>query len=123
MDKIDNYYKRKEKIIVKLYDTLTKWACEELEAYISDTQLNKFEMAIKAEYSSIINGLPYIGGRKNAFTGIIVINGWYVCAYRALREDMPILIVWFQKSSSTKCRSLLESSLVDWHLGKLEGTI
>lgn len=39
----------------------------------------------RAEFESIIPEIPYIGGKRNLFSGVMIANGWIAALYRAMK--------------------------------------
>ncbi|MCH4890113.1 hypothetical protein EZV73_21210 [Acidaminobacter sp. JC074] len=78
-----DYYMKRQKSIKKTYSKMTKWAEKILIAYLKPEEVNLILDDVKLEADQIISRLPYIGGRKNAFSNIIEMNGWFIAFYKA----------------------------------------
>ena len=87
-----DYYVKKSRWIKKLYNTCTNWLMDDMLMFNQQFR-DETRSLIQAEYDNIINNLPYIGGRKNIFTVIIILNGWFVCVYRSLKHKLPIDVI------------------------------
>jgi hypothetical protein len=41
----------------------------------------------ESQYDGIIERLPYVGGIRNFYTPIIIVNGWFVCMYKSMSSE------------------------------------
>jgi hypothetical protein len=78
------YYEARRGKLLRGFDRFAKRAEGRLaERYDAD-----FAAAVRgdarAEFERILPEIPYIGGRKNIFTPVMVVNGWGISLYRAM---------------------------------------
>ncbi len=72
MGQFDKYFKRLHRLLARDYG-------EEFAATIENDTRERFER--------IIPELPYIGGKENHYTAVMVINGWLVSLYRSMKAN------------------------------------
>lgn len=67
----DKYFKRVEKQLVHDY---------------GDVEAREITALTRKEYESLLPNIPYIGGRSNIFTPVMIINGWIIALYRVMKS-------------------------------------
>lgn len=77
----------KKMIIKKFYINMTKKAERILLAYYEEEEVNIIFQNCAGMYDEIIERLPYLGGIRNFYTPIIIVNGWFVCIYKAMHAS------------------------------------
>jgi hypothetical protein len=73
----------------------------------------------RCEFEALAPRIPYIGGRANTFTPVMVINGWIVALYRAMKArgyDVEDVVKIAYEASDGFFRSLppIVDRLVHW---------
>lgn len=76
------YYRRREPFIKLVYRFMTKRACRLHTEKAASIRANCRQLT-----PGILDRLPYIGGRKNVYTSIMIINGWFVMIYKAMESE------------------------------------
>jgi len=79
------YYIRREKFLMRGFDWISKRMGRRLEFHYGADFADETISATREEFQRIIPQLPYIGGIRNVFTPVIVVNGWMVALHRAMR--------------------------------------
>lgn len=77
----------KKRLIKRFYGNMTKKAERILAPYYDGEKISKISKNCIGHYDGIIERFPYIGGLRNFYTPIIIINGWFVCTYKAMHEQ------------------------------------
>jgi len=73
-------------IIKKFYSSMTRKAEKLLLPHYPEVRVSEITKAIESKYGGVIQRLPYVGGLRNFYTPIIIINGWFVCIYKAMHS-------------------------------------
>lgn len=81
------FYIKKKKKLLKFYRKLTKMSKDILSECYPNNIVNRIVNSTETKSEKIISRLPYIGGKSNAFTPIIELNGWLICFYKAIKEE------------------------------------
>lgn len=80
-----DYYVQQKKKLLKNFDR----AFGRIQKLLAKTCGDDFAAAVTAEtrreYERLIPALPYIGGSKNFYTPIIIVNGWIIALFRVMR--------------------------------------
>lgn len=74
----------RKKLIKKFYYYMTKKAERLLSMNYDAETLKAITAGCESQYDGIIKRLPYVGGLRNFYTPIIIVNGWFVCVYKAM---------------------------------------
>jgi hypothetical protein len=82
----DNYYVSKQAILLRLFDKLMVRVVRSLRRDYGDEFTDKVVPEMRKRFEEIIPEIPYLGGMKNVFTEIIVLNGMLVAIHQVLRE-------------------------------------
>lgn len=80
----DDYYIRRKAKLLRQFDRFFRRVRRRLEARYDADVAEAVATETRSNFEEIIPQLPYIGGRGNAFTPVIVANGWIVALYRAM---------------------------------------
>jgi len=84
-DKTGYYISQKAKLL-RGFDKIAKRA----EKYLHDQYTDEFAGTVLTEtrekFIQIIPEIPYIGGKKNQFSTVMVINGWIISFFRVMRS-------------------------------------
>ena len=76
-----------KKLSRRFYRYMTAKVERILSPYYDDETIESIINDCAAQYDGVINRLPYIGGLRNFYTPIIIVNGWFVCTYKAMHEQ------------------------------------
>jgi len=81
----NDYYVRQKKKLLKSFDR----AFKRIRRLLAKTYGDEFASAVVAEtrqeYERLLPALPYIGGSKNFYTPIIIVNGWIIALFRVMQ--------------------------------------
>jgi hypothetical protein len=78
------YYVSRTPKLLRSFDRFSKRLRRSLAERHGEAFAREAVAATRVEFERIIPELPYVGGRKNIFSPIIVINGWLIAFYRAM---------------------------------------
>lgn len=79
-----DYYVSKKKKLLKGFDKVAKRATKCLiKNYNEDFARTVIEKT-RENFELIIPKIPYIGGKRNQFTPVMIINGWIISFHRAM---------------------------------------
>lgn len=81
------YYRHRKKLITGLYAYLNRKIGVILKENFDKATAEVIIDEIRKHYEEAMEKLPYIGGCRNSYTPIMVVNGWFVCAFRAMKEN------------------------------------
>ncbi len=79
-----DYYTRQTGKLLKQFDKAATRARPRLVGHYGDLADAIIEET-RAEYARVIPELPYIGGKRNMFTPIIIVNGWILAYHRTMK--------------------------------------
>ena len=82
----ETYYTDRAPRLLRGFDRFSKRLKKSLTARYGDAFAIEVTAVTRTEFERIIPELPYIGGRKNYFTPVMLVNGWLVALYRAMKE-------------------------------------
>ena len=80
------YYMLRRKKYLRTYDRFASRLRAQLAQLGDAAFVDEVVAETRTGFNTIIPQLPYIGGRRNAFTIIIVVNGAIIALYRAMRH-------------------------------------
>lgn len=111
-----NYYTSQKNKLLKNFDKVSI----RLAKYLDQLYGKNFAVTIiaetRAKFEEIIPEIPYIGGRKNQFTKVMVYNGWIISFFKAMKthgksteevikvcsavadhymQSLPRVVLWF----------------------------
>ncbi len=81
------YYKRRIKFIIRLYGYLDRRSEKILRQYFEKGKVDRIINGSKLQYDQAIRKLPSIGGCKNSYTPIMIINGWFISIFKAMKRE------------------------------------
>ena len=81
-----DYYSSKKNRLMKLFDLTFRPIKKKLKHHYGDQYAENIVAKTRQNYAEIIPQMPYVGGMKNYYTPIIVVNGWIVAMFRAMNE-------------------------------------
>lgn len=120
---MDEYYSRKSKLILWLYGKLTAIAAGILAESFPEEVVARIVKSTREECKAVIPRLAYIGGMGNAYTPVIVVNGWIVSLYKAMKnEDIDVVVAAY---TSREVLKRLINKVPKWigiQIGKLAFT-
>ena len=85
-----DYYVTKQKRLMKLFDFTFRSIKAKLESYYGEQYAEQIVLKSRHNFEEIIPQLPYVGGMKNYYTPIIVLNGMIIAMFRAMKETDKI---------------------------------
>jgi hypothetical protein len=80
----DDYYEARRARLLWSFDRVSRRARRSIERHHGATFSEAVVADARLEFERLIPELPYIGGRRNIFTPIMVIAGWMVALSRAM---------------------------------------
>ena len=81
-----NYYLERRAKMLRGYDRFASRALPVMVERYGDAFAREVLADARVEFDAILPELPYIGGRANYFTPVIVVNGWAIALFRAMRR-------------------------------------
>ncbi len=79
-----DYYVSQKKKLLKGFDKVAQRATKCLiKNYNEDFARTVIEKT-REKFEQIIPDIPYIGGKRNQFTPVMIINGWIISFHRAM---------------------------------------
>ena len=84
---MQDYYLAKKKRLMQVFDFMFRPIEAKLGVYYGEEYARDIVHQSRREFIEIIPQLPYVGGMKNYYTPIIVINGMIIAMYRAMSES------------------------------------
>ena len=95
---VRDYYVTKQKRLMKLFDFMFRSIKEKLEFYYGEQYTEQIVLKSRHNFEGIIPQLPYVGGMKNYYTPILVVNGLIIAMYRAMAESgktaEDVVLIW-----------------------------
>lgn len=85
MSKGDDYYVLRRKWLLRGFDRLARRLRPKLERDYGAAFAEEVLADARRELDAIIPRIPYIGGWRNAFTPVMIVNGWAVALHRAMK--------------------------------------
>jgi hypothetical protein len=76
---------RKHRRALRAFDRFAKRAKPKLSAHYGVEFADGVLAEARVELDGLIPELPYIGGLRNAFTPVVVVNGWGIALHRAMK--------------------------------------
>jgi len=80
----DGYYAARKPRLLRSFDRFARRAHRHLERGWDHDFATTVLADARAEYDALIPQLPYIGGWRNLFTPVVIVNGWLVALHRAM---------------------------------------
>jgi hypothetical protein len=84
---VRDYYVSKQKRLLKLFDFMFRPIKAKLMSYYGEQYAAEIVLKSRHNFEEIIPQLPYVGGMKNYYTPIIIVNGMIIAMFRAMRES------------------------------------
>lgn len=72
--------------LLKQFDKYFARVTTRLEQGFGREEADTITTRAREEFVALMPRIPYIGGRHNVFTPVMIINGWIVATYRAMTE-------------------------------------
>jgi len=85
MSEGNNYYASRRKRLLRGFDRLVRRLGPKLERRYGAAFTEDVLADARRELEVVIPRLPYIGGRRNAFTPVMIVNGWMLALHRAMK--------------------------------------
>ena len=106
--RVQDYYVSKRRWLMHLFDFIFQSLEERLAAYHGDQYAGLIVHQSRKNFEEILPLLPYVGGMKNYYTPIIVINGMVIAMFRAMRETgktaEDVVRVWAEAADTLFAR-------------------
>jgi hypothetical protein len=83
---VQDYYVSKQKRLIQVFDFMFRPIEAKLGAYYGEQYARVIVRQSRMNFSEILPQLPYVGGMKNYYTPIIVVNGMIIAMFRAMSE-------------------------------------
>ena len=83
---MQDYYLSRQNRLLKLFDFTFRPIRKKLAGYYVEAYAESIVEKTRQNFVEIIPQMPYVGGMKNYYTPIIVVNGFIVAMYRAMEE-------------------------------------
>ena len=85
MDSIPARGLRQHRRSLRAFDRFARRAKPKLSARYGAEFADGVLAEARVELDTLIPELPYIGGLRNAFTPVVVVNGWAIALHRAMK--------------------------------------
>lgn len=82
-----DYFSKQKKRLLKRFDKTAKRADKFIAARYDEDFSRAVIKATRENFLKIIPEIPYIGGKKNQFTQVMVINAWIISLSRAMKAQ------------------------------------
>ncbi|MBW1813983.1 MAG: L-2-amino-thiazoline-4-carboxylic acid hydrolase [Deltaproteobacteria bacterium] len=82
----DYYTSQKVKLLKSFDKLMNKHGKAVLIKQFDDNFAELMIPEIRLQFEKILPELPYVGGRKNAYTRIIIVNGGIIAVYKVMKE-------------------------------------
>jgi len=83
--RVDSYYTSRKRLLVVEFDLAARVARKVVAAHYGDRFTDAIAVEARQEYESLTPQLPYIGGRENPLTQIMVAAGMFLALYKPLK--------------------------------------
>jgi len=83
--RVDSSYTSRERLLVVEFGLAARVARKVVAAHYGDRFTDAIAVEARQEYESLIPQLPYIGGRENPLTQIMVAAGMFLALYKPLK--------------------------------------
>ncbi len=81
-----DYYVSKQKRLLKLFDFMFRPIKAKLMSYYGEQYAAETVLKSRHYFEEIIPQLPYVGGMKNYYTPIIIVNGMIIAMFKEMRD-------------------------------------
>jgi hypothetical protein len=85
MSEGNDYYVSRRERLLRGFDRLARRLRPKLEHRYGGDFATDVLADARRELDLVIPRIPYIGGRRNAFTPVMVVNGWMLALHRAMK--------------------------------------
>jgi hypothetical protein len=85
MSEGNDYYVSRRERLLRGFDRLARRLRPKLERRYGGAFAQDVLADARRELDLIIPRIPYIGGRRNAFTPVMIVNGWMLALHRAMK--------------------------------------
>ena len=82
-----DYYVVRRAAMLGSFDRVAPRIRARLVAHYDPAMADRVVASTRLRFESILPELPYIGGRRNVFTWVIIVNGWLVSLHRAMQSE------------------------------------
>lgn len=72
--------------LLKQFDKHFEKVRSRLASHHGEAEADRIAVLARREFEALAPRIPYIGGRANVFTPVMVINGWIIALYRAMKS-------------------------------------
>lgn len=80
-----DYYERRRGRLLRSFDWFARRAEPRLAARTDAATAAAIVADARTEFARLIPELPYIGGLRNIFTAVMIVNGWIIALHRAMQ--------------------------------------
>jgi hypothetical protein len=99
---MQDYYLAKQKRLMQVFDFMFRPIEAKLDVYYGEEYARDIVHQSRENFVEIIPQLPYVGGMKNYYTPIIVINGMIIAMYRVMSESgksaEDVICIWAESA-------------------------
>ena len=81
----EGYYAARSARMLRGFDRASKRFARSLERHHDAAFAEEVLRDARIEFERLLPELPYIGGRRNVFSWVMVVNGWLVALFRAMQ--------------------------------------
>ncbi len=79
-----NYYARRRRPLLRSFDWFARHAAPRIAVRTDAATATAILADARSRFEDVLPELPYIGGFRNIFTPVILVNGWIVALHRAM---------------------------------------
>jgi hypothetical protein len=83
---LQDYYLSKQNRLLTIFDFTFRLIRKKLAVHYGEHYAESVVVESRQNFLAIIPQMPYVGGMKNYYTPIIVVNGFIVAMFRAMSE-------------------------------------
>ena len=87
MNNESNYYIKKEENLLSYFERLLKIVKEILDKKSNASQIDQLKSQMRKEFKNLIPSIPYIGGKRNIFTGFLIDSVTNLAIMRVLEKS------------------------------------
>jgi hypothetical protein len=81
----EGYYAARRERMLRGFDRASPRFARSLERHHDAAFAEQVPREARVEFERLLPELPYIGGRRNLFSWVMVVNGWLVALFRAMQ--------------------------------------
>ena len=81
----NEFYISRRKRLIREFNRFLKRVRKTMLTHYSESMTDMVIQETHNEFELILKDLPFVGGKKNHFTRIVIVNGWIVAFYRVMK--------------------------------------